>query len=352
VLVGIHEKCKFEPHSRFLERYETILDYNGIDRISLDANNPQFWEQVSQLDLFIYRWRHTDYDRQIAMTIIPIVENVIGIKCFPNMATCWCYDDKIREYFLLKQNGFPMAQSWVFWDRKLALRWVETAELPLVFKLKCGAASSNVVLVRNRAFARKLIKTMFGLGIKSGQMLTPSASLTNVLNLYKEVRHWGGNILRRLGRKDNSTTWQRHKNYVLFQKFLAGNDHDTRIVIIGNRALAVKRGNRENDFRASGSGILDYSPEGIDKRFLTIAFEISKKLGFQSMGYDFLYDENNNPQISEISYTFPYGKFLSDCPGYWDSTLEWHEGHYWPQYFQLIDALGMPDLKHLEMTII
>ena len=37
------------------------------------------------------------------------------------------------------------------------------------------------------------------------------------------------------------------------------------------------------------------------------------------------------------------------CPGYWDSGLNWHEGHFWPQYFHLMDALNSPDLKQMEL---
>ena len=62
------------------------------------------------------------------------------------------------------------------------------------------------------------------------------------------------------------------------------------------------------------------------------------------MAYDFLRTQNNELQFCEISYT--YSDFaIYNCPGYWDSALTWHEGHYWPQYFQLMDALNLPGLK-------
>jgi len=55
MLVGIHKSSygRFRP---FLNRYEDILDYNKIDHLRLDASESQFWQQVSQLDLFIYNW--------------------------------------------------------------------------------------------------------------------------------------------------------------------------------------------------------------------------------------------------------------------------------------------------------
>ena len=62
------------------------------------------------------------------------------------------------------------------------------------------------------------------------------------------------------------------------------------------------------------------------------------------MAYDFLYDKDRNPWFCEISYSF-VDTAVERCPGYWDTDLDWHEGHWWPQYFQLMDALDVPDLK-------
>jgi len=343
MLVGIHKSSygRFRP---FLKRYEDILDYNKIDHLRLDASEPQFWQQVSQLDLFIYNWISIDNERQIALTIIPIIEKIMGIDCYPNMDACWCYDDKIREYFLLKQKGFPIVESWVFWDKKLALEWIKTAELPVVFKLKSGAASSNVVLVKNKASARKLIRKMFGRGIKSRRIPLADSTGRKDFNLYKTIHRWGGNVLRKIRQEDISSHWKRHKNYVLFQRFLPNNDFDTRVTVIGDRAFAIRRFTRKNDFRASGSGKIDYDPHKIGMKCIEIAFEISKAMGFQSMAYDFLYDENGEPQFCEISYTY-VDTVIYNCPGFFDSQLNWHQGHYWPQYFNLIDALKMPDLK-------
>ena len=73
------------------------------------------------------------------------------------------------------------------------------------------------------------------------------------------------------------------------------------LTIIGNRAFANRRFVRKNDFRASGSGNADFNKNLIDLRFIKIAFEISKELKFQSMAYDFLLNENNQPEICEIS---------------------------------------------------
>ena len=353
MLVGICKnfQSKFwKSLERYLQKYEQILDYNGIKHIRLDASEPDFWEKVRTLDLFIFRWGQFDSDRQMAHTIIPVVEKELGIKCFPDWNTCWHYDDKIKEYYLLKQRGFPMVDSYIFWGKKAALEWLKSIELPVIFKLKGGAASDNVVLVRDKKHARKLIRRMFGKGILPEYFFDRNSTRIKYYSCYRELRRFGGNMLRKLKGSDASLYWQRQKNYVLFQKFLPNNSYDTRVTVIGNRAFAFRRFVRENDFRASGSGKIDYDVEGVDKRCIEIAFNASMELQFQSMSYDFLRDENNEVQFCEISYTF-VDDVIYNCPGYWDSDLLWYEGHFWPQYFQLMYALNLPDLKQPYMTV-
>ena len=109
-------------------------------------------------------------------------------------------------------------------------------------------------------------------------------------------------------------------------------------------AYGFRRFTRRNDFRASGSGLINYDPEKIDKRCLKIAFDTSAKMGFQSMAYDFLLNENNEPEICEMSYTYQ-DKALFDCPGIWDNSLNWIDGHYWPGFLHLKDLLGIKNLQ-------
>ncbi len=121
-------------------------------------------------------------------------------------------------------------------------------------------------------------------------------------------------------RGEQPRLWQISKNYVLFQKFLPKNSFDTRVTTIGKRIFAFRRFTRENDFRVSGSGNIDYYIDKIDPNLLELALTISKEMNFQSMAYDFLYNEDGSPEICEISYSY-VDKAIYDCPGYWDENL-------------------------------
>ncbi len=342
MLVGIHK----DPFGKFRDlnlKFEKILEFNDIKSVRLEASQHDFWEVVPKLDLFIYSWIHYDTYYHPATTILPIIENHYGIKCLPNQNTCWHYDDKIKQYLLLKTYGFPVVPSWVFWEKKEALLWIKSAKYPLVFKLKSGSGSSSVLLVKEQDQARHLIDIMFGKGMVTGNIPGSRSTRFKDFNLYKELRHFARRIKNKLEGVDIFPYWQLHKNYIYFQQFLPGNKYDTRVTTIGNRIFAFRRFVRKNDFRASGSDNWNLDRSHIDMEMVKIGFEISQKMNFQVMAYDFIYDEKGKLNIVEISYT--YGDYPEFSTGYWDSDLKWHEGKYWSQYLELIDALEIPDFK-------
>ncbi|MBK8944272.1 MAG: hypothetical protein IPM32_03275 [Ignavibacteriae bacterium] len=343
MLVGIYKTTFPSYQIKRNKLYKEILDYNNIPYIDLDIAQKDFWEKVKNVDLFLYRFSHSDDDHQLTKAILPVVENYLNVKCFPNFNTSWHFDDKIREYYLLKTLGYPMIDTWIFWDEENAVNWAKNAQYPVVFKLKKGAGSTNVILIKEKSEALKLIRIMFNKGILPKFGL-PFKGKVKFKNLESYFRNKADQLFLNNLRGIKPFIWQKEKNYVLFQKFLPNNSFDTRVNIIGNKAFACRRFTRQNDFRASGSGNWDLNKDNIDLRCVETAFKISKELKFQSMAYDFLMDENGNPQVCEMSWTFP-----DDMEqGYWDENLNWHNFKFLPPYFHLVHALGMEYLKYPE----
>ena len=131
---------------------------------------------------------------------------------------------------------------------------------------------------------------------------------------------------------------KREKGYVYFQEFIPNNTYDTRILVVGDRCFSSRRYVRKNDFRASGSGSGDHSPNFTSKESLKIAFDLADKLNIQSLSLDLIID-NNQFKITEMSYAFPIYAY-DDSQGYWDRELNWHEGSYVPQYWMLENFLN------------
>ena len=93
----------------YMVYYTSVLEKNGIPYVLLDSSDPSFWDKVRGVDLFIYRWAQYDTDRQIAEAVIPVVEKELHVTCYPDTATSWSFDDKIRQQYLYSSAGFPVS---------------------------------------------------------------------------------------------------------------------------------------------------------------------------------------------------------------------------------------------------
>jgi glutathione synthase/RimK-type ligase-like ATP-grasp enzyme len=340
--VAIHGQ-RFKGITPFTRRYQTILEHNSIACDVIDSDTPNFPASLGDFCAFIYRMSHEYNDAERAMTLLDLVERHCQAKVFPNSVTRWSFDDKIRQAYLFVAHDVPHVPTRVFWEKLHAMAWAsDEAEYPVVFKLKGGAGSTNVVLVRSARAARRLIRKMFWRGIRSGAV--PGGTFWRDFSLKAQIRHRGGRLVRSWRGGGVRPYDAVHKNYALFQVFCRNNTFDTRVTVIGGRAFAFRRFTRENDFRSSGSGRIDWDAAAIDLECVQLALETSKRLGFQSMAYDFLYDKDSKPVVCECCYTYN-DHAVFQCAGYWDEQLQWREGHYWPQYWQLVDLLERPDLK-------
>jgi glutathione synthase/RimK-type ligase-like ATP-grasp enzyme len=335
--VGIHKNIKgsIQPFSK---GYIDILTHNNITVQIMDIANKEFWQQFAELDAFIFQVGQSSDMLQISGSFMPILQHFSQTPIFPNFQSLWHFDDKVKQHYLACFYNLDFVKSWVFWDEQQALCWAGECEYPIVFKLKGGAGSSNVIMVRGKHEMNAIIRRAFRAGIKNGSL--GKTRKVSSLTLKKSILKSMGSVRRMLTGADRSIYWRLNKNYVYVQKFLPYNGFDTRVTVIGDKAFAYRRFNRKGDFRASGSGKNYYDSNSIDLDMVRIALDTSQKCGFQSMAYDFLYEENI-PRICEISYTY-VDKYIYNCPGYWDYDLIWHSGHYMPQLFILQDLLKLP----------
>jgi hypothetical protein len=349
MLVAVY---KFADVRNDFERdiYSEILRYNNIDVIEFTYKDENLLEKLRPADHIILKWGHSHNEHQFVRTFLPILENQMKKSIFPNMETCWHYDDKVKQDILLKQTGYPFVESWLFYDKTKAEHWAESTTYPVVFKLSQGAGSFSVFLVKDKGQALRLIKRMFTWGIRQDSL--PLADLYQLVNKdpKKILQHYRKKLFNSVFRRDAIPYWAIHKNYVYFQKFCPRNSFDTRVTTAGLRAHAFRRFVRNEDFRASGGNRWDINPDNIDLNLVKIALEISRHFGFQSMAYDFVYEENGNPCIVEMSYMYGGAGYPDFMNGYWDIDLNWHTGRFWPQFFELADllkgvVLNCPEIK-------
>jgi glutathione synthase/RimK-type ligase-like ATP-grasp enzyme len=297
-------------------------------------------EQLKSFDVLLWHWHHADTKAILfARPFFLSVKNM-DIRAFPDIYTCWHFDDKVGQKYMLESIGAPLAPSHVFYDKKEALAWINKTEFPKVFKLRVGAGSTNVRLIKNFSDAEKLCKRAFGRGFQ-----TTASYWTDFVTKMKKTHRkndYLGKIMRLpsaiLNIYLNNKMRARERGYIYFQEFIPDNKWDTRITVIGNRAFGFRRMVRKNDFRASGSGNIDYDLSRINMKCVAIAFKVAEKLQSQSMAFDFVEDKDSNPLIVEVSYCY-LASAVQACPGHWDKDLNWHEGAIWPQYAIMDDLL-------------
>lgn len=322
--IAIHHT---DSYGFFSERWINYCINNNIEYKLVCAYDSNIVEQLKDCDAFM--WHHSNYnftDTLFAKQLVASLETR-GMKVFPNNNTTWHFDDKVGETYLLQAIDASLVPSYIFYSKSKALEWAKNTNFPKVFKLRGGSGSGNVRLVKSYFQAKKLINRAFGRGFSQfngWQKLT--LRFKEFLNGKESLFGVCKGIVRLFIGDEYSRLQHREKGYVYFQDFIPNNTFDIRICVVDNKAFALKRMCRENDFRASGGGRIIYDKNQIDERCVKIAFDVNDKLKTQSIAFDFVFDENNNPLIVEISYGYSANAYDA-CEGYWTKDMQWHAGN-------------------------
>jgi len=313
---------------------------NDIQYKVVNCYDDNIIDEISDCDILMWHWYHIySQDVLFARQIIFSIE-LSGKMVFPNIRTCQLYDDKVGQKYLFEAFNLPFVRSYVFYNKKDAVNWIKHTSFPKVFKLRGGASSANVKLVNNKKKARKLVRRSFGKGFKSFNRV---AVLKDRILIFRNNRNLSTfkllckGYFRVFFPKKYERLKYREKNYIYFQDFIPDCSYDIRVVVVGDRAFAIKRYVRKNDFRASGSGLIDYDPGAIDIEYIKLTFDINEKLKMQSVALDFV-KHGGKILLLEISYIWAVNSF-GKHPGYWNSDLTWIEGEFCPADFIIEDMI-------------
>lgn len=331
--IAIHHR----PGS-FSDRWLAGCAPRGVKARVVDAYRSDVVRQLDGAAGLLWHFGHgLPVDLMIARYVLQATAQRMPV--FPDAATCWHFDDKVAQKYLLESVGAPVVPTWVFYDLESALAWIDRETFPKVFKLRRGSGSRNVQLVRTRDDARALARRAFSQGFRpSGGYVSDAWKLKKFWDrgeLMPFLRSIPGKVVSRR-RLDHMAG--REVGYLYFQEFIADNAFDTRVTIIGDRAFAFTRNVRPGDFRASGSGRIVYDRARIPLEYVATAFRVCRAVGAQSMAFDFLRDPAGQPLIGEVSYGYD-AKPVHDCEGHWDERLTWHAGNVWPEEAILDDLI-------------
>lgn len=320
-------KIAIHKSGGFSLRWIEYCQKNNIDYKIVNAYDNDIVEQLADCDAFMWHHSHISYkDALFAKQLLFSLQQA-GKKVFPDFNTGWHFDDKVGQKYLLEAIGASLVLSYVFYTKKEALNWIEKTDFPKVIKLRGGAGASNVMLAKTKREAVKLVNKAFGKGFPQSNAMSVLKERWRKYKLGKtDMKDVLKGVARFFVKPEYAKMHSPEKGYAYFQDFIPNNEYDIRIVVVGDKAFAMKRLVRQGDFRASGSGNIIYDKNQIDERCVQISFDVNKKIQSQSLALDFVFGANQNPLIVELSYGYTAPAY-DHCEGYWTEDMQWHEGN-------------------------
>lgn len=293
-------------------RYERFCKNNNIPYGFLDLKKSDWLSEAQEFDLIVC---HTEGDpayQEMYESKVYILENFYNKKCFPSFHEVWQYENKVRSHYLYDLYNLPAIPTVVTYDENEAYQLGDKLGFPLILKNTIGAGSKGVEKIDNQSSLSKVVKSIFSDN----------------------------------GRK-TIYPYQRQKNYIYAQKFIADAEFDLRIIIIGSNAFGYYRYPNVGDFRASGAG--NYEKKAIPEEALKLAVKIRNKLDCRQIGVDLLYSKEDQEYLIIETSVFnqidtPVQLEVNGIPGRYDvsdiSDIKFIEGKFWIQELLMLDLLN------------
>jgi hypothetical protein len=253
-----------------------VLTLDELKRIPLSID----------IKLIVYRHAQLLGEREFFNSVIDYLDSIAYTgETVPSRFKINFYEDKIKQVEIFSNLKCKTPRTWIVddWDSSMKL-----LNFPVVVKLPYGAGSVGVEKIHSKKelsqFDQKI--RVFGL---------------------KDIRDFNGlhkrNVIRKILDYIKAVKPITYKGPYLVQEFLPAAQEDTRVTIIGSKAVVFNRGVRTGDWRASGSGNINYDHRDHHQEAVLESFRIAKHLKLNVLAVDFV-KANGALNIIEISVSF------------------------------------------------
>lgn len=302
----------------YFKEWVKICQTNEIQYKIIHIDSNHLINEIKECKYLLWNWYHDEsFNSLFSKKINILLSTHYKSNIYPDIHTIQTYDDKLLQKYIFELYDIEHPETDIFYKKEEALNYLNKTKFPFIFKLSSGAGSYNVKKINNLKQGKKIIRKSFRNGFKK----------IDRYSLFKDAIYGKGSYsfkLKAFYRLFYKTEFEkvspREKKYVIFQKFIPNTSYDIRIIVVFDKAIGLIRYNRENDFRASGSGLINFDASLIPESVIRDSFKISKKLQTQTLALDFLVDENKH-KVVEVSYAFSNDLYL-DCQGYWTEDLK------------------------------
>ncbi|HGM9841919.1 TPA: hypothetical protein ACKRDV_001686 [Proteus mirabilis] len=152
--------------------------------------------------------------------------------------------------------------------------------LPCVVKKHSGFGSRGVTLVKNKSELNKSVYQKMNL-----YWVLNNDIYESIKRLFKTKIKFKNLYPKKFGR-------------VILQELIPNLAYDWKVLVFNDYIFALKRYNRKNDFKASGSGLFDFNAIP-SKKLIQFAFECRKKLDTPFISLDIAEQKDNSFNIIE-----------------------------------------------------
>jgi len=107
--VAIHHR-----QGSFSERWLEYCREHGVNYRTVNCLSSDIIAQLSSANALLWHWHHElASEHSVSRQLIHAVE-MMGLVVFPNLETCWHFDDKIAQKYLLEAIGAPLVPTHIF----------------------------------------------------------------------------------------------------------------------------------------------------------------------------------------------------------------------------------------------
>jgi len=226
-----------------------------------------------------------------------------GVRVFPKFSYLRAHNNKVAMEFLRMRSDFrpiQTIQSYVFGTLEELEQNIQNCLFPVVIKTAEGAKSRGVAKADNPQELIKIVKD---------------------LSRARHYRHDLKELLRKIKYGGTYVRESFYRKKFVVQNFIPNLNNDWKVLVYGHRCYVLFRGNRKNDFRASGSGKFEFRKD-IPPGILDYVFNIKEFFNVPHISLDIGFD-GEHFHLIEFQFIHFGTTTIEKAPFHFERNGEW-----------------------------
>jgi glutathione synthase/RimK-type ligase-like ATP-grasp enzyme len=234
---GSKQKAKYYRGGMDLEKLEQLFTDQGF-QVSFSKINEVNIDSYDAQNTVVLYTSNEDIQGYYKSYIEDVIYNIEqkGFLVLPSFAYLKSHNNKVAMELLRERSkleSIKTIKTKTFGTIEELISSIDEIKFPVVLKPSSGAMSNGVSKAENK---RELIKN--------------AKKISKSFNLIQDIKE----LIRIIKHGSHYKKESFFRSKFIIQNLIEGLNNDWKVLVFGNKCFALYRGNRNNDFRASGSG--------------------------------------------------------------------------------------------------